>query len=183
MAAPSLTIYYNARNCNYYELGLVIAYSLLTSYGIRRSIRVIIDAVCHGVATRLIVDGHRVRHLRMDQDSLEGFVKRSLEGRMRGVRVTRPSSIGFETCLFVEGHGEPVVTARLWGIPPLLRKLDAIILSKGVVKCKDIVALEGLGGIDAWFIVATLLIMLDRWYRGASYRRGNKPDREGDARA
>ncbi len=178
MSTPRLTVYYSSRDCDYYKLGLVIAYSLLTSYGIRRSVRVVIDAVCRGVATRLVVDGSRVRHLRMDQDSLEGFVKRGLEGRMRGVRVIRPSGMVFETCLALQPSDEPVAIARLWRVAPPLRKLNAIVLSQGVATCKNVVMLEGFEGMEAWLIVAALFIMLDRWYGGASHERGSKPNRK-----
>ena len=150
------------------DVGLVIGYSLLTSYGIRRDTRVITDLVYRGVSVRLVVDGRRVRHLRMDADSLAGFVRRALQGKLRGVTVTRPSIVNADVCLYLEDEQLSIQDADVV-LLPALRNANIVIfpgVDDSLLSCRHIVNVELVGNIVIWFRAGVVQMMMDRWLYG-----------------
>jgi hypothetical protein len=83
------------------DVAKFIAGSLLLSHGIRRDT----VAVVRLKDLWLIAPGDRVRHLRPDEETLEGWVKAVLKGANLGVTMVRakPSYEGYRVCLSLEG--------------------------------------------------------------------------------
>jgi hypothetical protein len=79
------------------DVAKFIAGSLLLSHGIRRDT----VAVVRLKDLWLIAPGDRVRHLRPDEETLEGWVKAVLKGANLGVTMVRakPSYEGYRVCL------------------------------------------------------------------------------------
>ena len=158
-----------------YHAGLVVAYTLLLSNSIRRDTRVVLDLVYRGVSTRLDIRGGRVRHLRLDYSSLTGFMRRAIQGRIRGVVVTRPEPLNAHTCIWVGGGYTGVVDA--WTpLPPPLRSAPTIVYARGGtprIQCGRVVGILG-KGLKPWLLLGVVQAMLDRWEYGAREARGRE---------
>lgn len=79
------------------DVAKFFAGSLLLSHGIRRDT----VAVVRFKGLWLIARGDKVRHLRPDEETLEGWIKAVLRGSNLGVEVSefKPSYVGFVVCL------------------------------------------------------------------------------------
>lgn len=150
-----------------YHVGLLIAYSLLLSNSIRRDTTVIVDMRYKSIATRLTVDGRKVRHLRMDAASLTGFVRKALRGRIRGVSLSSPTPLKARLCLYAAGRPSIDWDASTQLVCPAIRGLKTIMIvlvdnDVGMVSCRYRVAcnvpLE-----KVWLKAAVIQLMLDRW--------------------
>jgi hypothetical protein len=83
------------------DVARFIAGALLLSHGIRRDT----VAVVKLGDSWLVAPGDRVRHLRPDEETLEGWIKAVLRGAMLGVVMvkSKPSYDGYRVCLSLEG--------------------------------------------------------------------------------
>ena len=88
-----------------YEAGVFIASSLLVSHGVRRDSAALVARGDYWLVAR----GDRVRHLRPDADSLEGWVRAVLRGRPLGASVCPRGSLAPRITLRVCTSGGDVL--------------------------------------------------------------------------
>jgi len=156
---PRRLVYYGIERWEPLRIGLVIAYSLLLSNSVRKDTRVIVDTIYRGYETRLVVD-RSVRHLRLDEDSLRGFVISAVKGRLRGVKVTKPAPMGGVYCITCNNDG---LDARL-PLPSMRTGAEvAVILGNSrYFRCWHVVEVEACRGLPEWLAVGVLQVLLDR---------------------
>ncbi len=156
-----------------YHAGLSAGYTLLLSNSIRRDTSVVMDMVYRGVDTRLEIDGWRVRHLRLDYSSLLGFMRRALQGRMPGVRVTRPRCFNANLCIWI---GDTRDVDAWVSLPPPTRLQAVIVYARGSapdITCRYVIGVR-VGSLQPWLGLGVLQAMLDRWEHGPAGRAGGE---------
>ncbi len=153
-------IYFWVKPWDPLKAGLVAAYSLLLSNSIRRDTLVVIDTVYRGVETRLMING-RIRHLRLDEDSLRGLMEKAVRGKIGRVRVTKPSRVKHNVCLSCVRDGVcrdsvSVVSVRRFSPVPI------IVSWSNYIRCAYCIAVDACKSLPPWLSVGVLQLMLDR---------------------